>query len=266
MNDFEIHFVQAGQGPHLVLLHGIGASVYCWRHIFAPLTDHFTVTALDLPGFGRSSKLSHADYGLDAQARRVLDFLESLNIDQSYLVGSSMGGAIALWLAKMHPDKFKKVATISPAIHHRVVPMTFSRLSVLAPVAKHSVNKFMIKKFMQRVVANPTNISDEAVLRNFEPYQNNPDAIATFLKATDLLGDHRLPEELVTLNRENVELLFLWGAKDRMTPVSQLSDLKPYFSQAQYRVHPTGGHHLMEDNPEWVVESLIQFFNSKQNL
>ncbi|MEZ4873623.1 MAG: alpha/beta fold hydrolase [Bdellovibrionales bacterium] len=81
-------------------MHGLGASVYIWRFIFKPLAKYFRVTALDLPGFGRSSK-PIADYGLDAQSDRLLTALDRLDIKTAHFVGSSMGGALSLWLAKI---------------------------------------------------------------------------------------------------------------------------------------------------------------------
>src|SRR5689334_15561788 len=70
----KVHYVQAGTGKDLVLLHGIGASVFIWRFLFPLLQDRYRVTAVDLPGFGRSAKSSSRDYGLDSQAAIVARF------------------------------------------------------------------------------------------------------------------------------------------------------------------------------------------------
>src|SRR5262245_10719982 len=74
INGRTIHYIQTGTGPHLVLIHGIAASLYIWRFMIPQLAKHYTVTALDLPGFGFSSKHPDHDYGLDQQVENVAEF------------------------------------------------------------------------------------------------------------------------------------------------------------------------------------------------
>ena len=121
--DFEINYVDEGSGPTLLLLHGIGASLYIWRFLYKPLSQNYRVIALDLPGFGKSSKIVNQDYGLEAQCERVLLFLKKLNVSNTYIVGSSMGGAISLWLSLKHPNVFKKNMVISPATNKKLLKL-----------------------------------------------------------------------------------------------------------------------------------------------
>ena len=87
-----IHYLEAGTGPNLVLIHGLGASVFCWRLLIPLLAKKFRVIALDLSGFGLSDKRLDLEYGLDAQTARVEEFLASIKVDKFDVVGSSMGG------------------------------------------------------------------------------------------------------------------------------------------------------------------------------
>ena len=95
-----VNYLQAGEGPPVVLLHGIGldAANVSWRHTIPALAGHRTVYALDLPGHGDSDKPRTrytTDYFVD-----VLDaFLSDLGLDSAPLVGVSMGGAVALGYA-----------------------------------------------------------------------------------------------------------------------------------------------------------------------
>src|SRR6478609_6537136 len=65
----------SGRGPNLILIHGIGANLYCWSHLIPLLTPHYKVWAIDLPGFGASSKSTHEHYGLDDQVERLEQFM-----------------------------------------------------------------------------------------------------------------------------------------------------------------------------------------------
>jgi len=82
----------AGQGPDLVLLHGLGASSFSWRHNRAPLSRHFRVITPDLPGHGRSPAPLDADYRAEALVRGVIDFLDWQGLDTVALGGNSLGG------------------------------------------------------------------------------------------------------------------------------------------------------------------------------
>src|ERR1035437_1424161 len=89
IKDFTIHYSVQGQGPPVLLIHGLGASLHCWTELAPLLAAKHKVIALDLPGFGNSSKLTNHKYGLDEQADRIAAFLDALQIDECFLVGHS---------------------------------------------------------------------------------------------------------------------------------------------------------------------------------
>ena len=104
----KIHYILEGRGPMIFLVHGIGANIYCWRYLVAKLARNFTVCAVDLPGFGQSGKPKKG-YTVQLQAQRLLALLAHLKIKSSYLVGSSMGGAIVCEMVIQQPELFPKI-------------------------------------------------------------------------------------------------------------------------------------------------------------
>lgn len=98
-------YYEAGKGPTIVLLHGYGSDRNVWLKVAKPLAKNFHLIIPDLPGWGDSTRIAGADYGIPAQAGRLAAFLHTLGIRHEMLVGNSMGGAIAGYYASEHPDR-----------------------------------------------------------------------------------------------------------------------------------------------------------------
>lgn len=255
-NGERIHYVQAGTGPHLVFLHGIGASLFVWRFLIPFFTDRYTVTAIDLPGFGRSHKNTRADYGLDAQRTRLLEILDALGIETCALVGSSMGGAIALWMAHADPRRFPRVAVLAPATNPTVIPLRTSRLLGYAPYAHRVVNRHTMRWIYSQVVARRDLVVHETIDAYLEPFLDEGVSARSFLSALRLLGDRRMPECFAGLTSD---VLIIGGARDRLVQSRSLLRLQEILPHAKSVIHPTAGHHMMEDDPQWTAEQLLAF-------
>ena len=123
----------AGPGPDLVLLHGLGASSFSWRHNRAQLARHFRVITPDLPGHGRSPAPLNADYRTEALVRGVLDLLDWHGLETVALGGNSLGGGLSLLLAREQPERVSALVLLAPAAALTRVPYAFwpLRLPVL---------------------------------------------------------------------------------------------------------------------------------------
>ena len=92
----------------IILVHGLQDEADTWRHLFQPLMQRYRVLALDLPGFGRSDK-AHRNYTPLFFADTLLQFMDALKIGHATLVGNSLGGMIAEWVALMHPARVSRL-------------------------------------------------------------------------------------------------------------------------------------------------------------
>ena len=255
-----LHYVQAGEGPDLVLIHGIGASLFIWRFLFPLLQTRYRVTALDLAGFGKSGKDVKRDYGLDAQADLFADFLSQIGIREAWLVGSSMGGAIALWAAKKNPRRFPKLAVLAPATNSSLVPANVKHFAGAAPFFRKALNRRTMKIILSRVVSRHELITDEAVDAYLEPFLDQGESLRVFWSALNLLSDKRLPRDLKDLSAKT---LIIYGERDLMVPRKSMNELKELLPNSQLLVHREGGHHLMEDEPTWLAHELTKFFSAR---
>ncbi|MES2855644.1 MAG: alpha/beta hydrolase [Bdellovibrionota bacterium] len=254
-----IHYVQAGEGTDVVLLHGIGASVFIWRFLFPILQVRHRVTAFDFPGFGQSCKEPGRDYGLDAQATLIAKALESMGIEKPFLVGSSMGGAIALWMAKLWPDRFLKIAVLGPATDPTFIPPQLKIFAPTAPWFRFGLHRDLMKLLLGYVVSRREFITDDVVERYLEPFKDKGLGLRAFVASTAVLSDRRLPGSLRDLA---ADVLVIWGARDFMVKRWSIKKLMRTLPKAALVEHPTGGHHIMEDEPAWIAKQLEIFFAS----
>jgi abhydrolase domain-containing protein 6 len=257
VNGAKIHYVQAGEGTDVILLHGIGASVFIWRFLFPILQQRHRVTAFDLPGFGQSSKEPHRNYGLDSQAQSIRAAMDQLGIGEAKLVGSSMGGAISLWMAKLWPDRFSQVAVLGPATDSLMIPPQLQMLAPAAPYARFGLHRDLMKLLLGYVVSRREFITDDVVEQYLAPFKDRGEGLRAFVAATAALSDRRLPRELHDLK---AEVLVVWGQRDFMVKRWSIRKLMRTLPHATLIEHPTGGHHIMEDEPAWIAKQLEVFF------
>jgi pimeloyl-ACP methyl ester carboxylesterase len=110
----ELAHARQGAGPPLVLIHALGSSRAAWDPVVDRLAEQFDVIAVDLPGFGRSAPLPPGDEPHPARlAAAVGDLLDELQIDRPHVAGNSLGGWIALELARIRP--VSSLALLAPA-------------------------------------------------------------------------------------------------------------------------------------------------------
>jgi 2-hydroxy-6-oxonona-2,4-dienedioate hydrolase len=105
---FKLHYLEAGKGAPVVLLHGLGGDGSRWQPNIAPLAKDFHVFALDQIGFGQSDK-PLANYHTGMLAEFLVDFLKAVGLPRASLVGNSMGASVALYTAVNYPDKVDRI-------------------------------------------------------------------------------------------------------------------------------------------------------------
>ncbi|ROL74843.1 alpha/beta fold hydrolase [Pseudomonas vranovensis] len=106
---------EAGHGPAIVLLHGIGSGAACWLQVALQLSQHARVIAWDAPGYGDSSPLANPAPQAADYARRLQQLLDALHIDDCLLVGHSLGALSAAALTQQQPQRVRRLVLISPA-------------------------------------------------------------------------------------------------------------------------------------------------------
>jgi pimeloyl-ACP methyl ester carboxylesterase len=134
-----IHYVEAGRGPTLLMIHGLGGQGRNFTHsIVDLLKDDFHVVVMDRPGSGHSTRHVGAPAHIRAHAKTVADFIRTLGLKKPVVVGHSLGGAIALALAVDHPELVGALALVAPLtqLEHEP-PAPFAPLMIQSPLRRH---------------------------------------------------------------------------------------------------------------------------------
>ncbi len=138
LHGHRVAYLTAGEGPPLVLIHGITSSSRTWRSVVPLLAEHYTVIAPDLLGHGESAK-PRGDYSLGAYASGVRDLVVALGHDRATIVGHSLGGGIAMQFAYQFPERTERLGLVASgglgrAVHLALRAATLPGAELVLPV------------------------------------------------------------------------------------------------------------------------------------
>lgn len=132
VGDARIHYLEKGDGPTLLLIHGLGASMRVFTHsMLERLAGEFRVVLMERPGSGESTRVPSACARVRSQAETVSEFIRVMGLERPMLVGHSLGGAVALAVALNHPEQVRGLALIAPLANvQETVPPIFRKLLI----------------------------------------------------------------------------------------------------------------------------------------
>ncbi len=246
-------FTRHGTGAPLVLLHGIGSSRDAWEPVLATLADQFDVIAVDLPGFGGSPQLpSGGEPTPAALAASVADFLDTIEAADPHVAGNSLGGWVALELAKIRP--VTSLTLLSPAGLWRDRTPIYCRVSLrasrwLARNATGLLGRLMRFRLGRLLVLGQT---------HGRPTQLAPE-YARAVISTMAAGPGFEPTLNATTNRRyrgpsaDVSVTLAFGSRDRLLHKHQSRHVEELPPNTQLEALPRCGHVPMADDPVAVA-------------
>ena len=244
--------------PLVILIHGLGANLNCWRRMIPLLKDHFQVLAFDLPGFGLTPNPDHF-FGNhpDQLTDLVITLLDKLQLKQpAYLVGNSLGGLISLFLMERYQNQFSKALLINPALSRKLVKLKLYKFLWMAGPVARVLNQGSLAWLYARTLAKPQDLEPEVVEHLAKNYVRNPAGIQSFARYVRLIQDQGVPEV------DYSNCLFLFSGGDRVVTTPHQERIHRFFPKAKTLFHPSGGHQFQEDEPQWLNEQVKSFFLS----
>jgi pimeloyl-ACP methyl ester carboxylesterase len=254
-----------GSGPDMLLLHGLGGTKASFFDTAAALSHRYTVHALDLPGFGGSSKPATAPYGARYAARAVIGAMDALAIERAHIVGNSMGGRVAIEVGLTRPDRVGAVALLSPAVAfikrdwHWLVRFSRPELGMLP----HSFGRDRVERtfwalFADRDLVDPS--MADIVVDEFERIYRSPGARLAFLSSARSIYLESPAKFYPRLASLQPPALFVWASHDRLIPERFRHHVERWLPSAEHVVLEGCGHVPQVEAPKRTNGLLERFF------
>lgn len=276
VGDVRLHWVEAGEGPLVVLLHGFPELWLAWRRQLPALAAAgFRAVAPDLRGYNLSEKPKGvATYRMEKLADDVAKLVRHLGHERTFLVGHDWGGVIAWCVPSLHPGLVERLAILN-APH----PVLMKRkLATLAQARRSSYIFFFqlpwlpersltrrragfLKMMLRRDPATPGAFSPEEIEAYREAFLQPGAATATvnYYRAAFRSG---MRVSGLRRSLDGVPTLVLWGEGDRYLGTELLDGLGAFVPDLKVVRIPGASHWLPSDAPERVNAELVSFFRS----
>jgi len=232
--------------PPLILIHGAGGFHLSWPPHIRRLHER-TVYALDLNGHGKS--FGNGRTTVDEHMRDVINFMDALGLQSTCLAGHSLGGAIAIAMAVLHPQRVDGLVLVSTGAKLRVAQALLDAASQTETFLQ-AVEMVIENSFSIHVDLRVKELTKQRMLLT------HPQALHA-----DLLACHSF-NMLSSLPDISAPTLILCGSEDAMTPPKYSQTLRDQIPGARLELLPNAGHMLMLEKPDAVRELMEGFLRS----
>lgn len=259
IDGLKLHYLEAGTGPPLLLLHGWPTSAQLWRDVIPTLAKSRRVLALDLPGFGDSDK-PDASYSFRFYERLLDGFLAALGVEETGLAVHDLGGPIGLFWAVNRPERVTELAILNTL----VFPETSWAVKafVVAAMTPGLRNLLTSQWGVRKAISIGMNRRDRFSKSRADIYArvySEPSARRALAKAGCGLHPTGLADLSAALDRLNVPTALIYGRHDRILPNvgKTMNRLKIQWPHAT--LSPLdAGHFLQEDVPDMVAVEMAK--------
>lgn len=262
---YRIAYLDAGQGPPVVLVHGFGGSMWQWEYQQAALSAAHRVITPDLLGSGLSDKPDLA-YTPAELVEFFRGFMEALGIPRATLVGNSMGGGLVIGMALAHPERVDRLILISglpDGVREKLASPMFrravdSRIPVwIVNLGNWFAGRGLTRTVLSEIVHDPDLLTPAVIERSYRN-RKRPGTIPPILA---LMRNLPLWEEGFAkhLGEISSPTLIVWGAEDRLFPPKVGQDLHAVLPNSTFALIPEAGHIPQWERPETVNPILLKF-------
>lgn len=253
----------AGDGPSLLLLHGLLGTADAWGAATQRLAASSTVFAPDALGIGGSDRVPGLDVSLTATADRLVRLMDARRLERVDVVGTSHGGSVALMLAARHPDRVRSLVLHAPANPYSDIADPLIRFY------KSALGRW----FASRIPTVPAGVQSLALGRMYgDATRIRSGSLECYIRSLRIPGTveyvlsildrwHQDMAELASVlpRLRKVPALLLWGDRDRAVSLRSADRLRSHFDQASLIVIPGAGHLPHEEVPAAFATAIQSF-------
>lgn len=255
--------VEAGEGPPVVLLHGLGGTKLSFLPTIAALGDRFRMVALDMPGFGDSDK-PLGSYDPPFMARRIIAALDELGLERTNLLGHSLGGRIALEVGFEAPERIDRLVLMTPSLAWLRERRWASWLRLVRPELGllQPAPRAVVDPVIRRIIPGAHRDGWAAVAADefLRGYTTPRGRVAFYAAARNIyLEDpERFWSRLCELQPRS---LFLWGRRDPLVPAAFMRHVEKALPRARH-VELECGHIPQIEAPARAHRAIGEFLSS----
>ena len=262
----------AGDGPPVVLIHGMVNSSKHWEEVALRLADRYTVVAPDLLGHGDSAAV-RGDYSLGAHASSIRDLLTTIGIERATVVGHSLGGGIAMQFFYQFPQRVERLALISSGgLGHEVSPMLRGAALPGAATGIWLVANRRVRAALDRAGermrarGSRRGVYLQAVARAMKPLQDaaaRQAFVQTLRSVIDVRGQHVSAIDRLYLLGE-LPTLIVWGGRDNTIPMAHGLAAHELIPNSRFVTLPKAAHFPNLEDPQGLADALLDWLDNTE--
>ena len=262
----QVHYIDEGQGPVFLLLHGNPTWSFLYRHIVRGLRDRFRCIALDYPGFGLSSAPAGYGYTVAEHARVVEGFVEQLDLRDVTLMVQDWGGPIGFWVATRHPERFRAFVIGNtwawPISGDRATEWFSKALGSSVPGGLLVKRADVFTNVFMRGGIKRKKLSPDERFMYKRPHPTPESRAPVHVMPREILAARDLLTEVEDgLGRvADKPALIVWGDKDQAFRESQRLRWERTFPNHRTEILRGASHYIQEDAPDEIVAAIKQWW------
>jgi pimeloyl-ACP methyl ester carboxylesterase len=261
----ELHYEAYGQGKPVIFLHGLGGTLYTWRHLVGPMAPHYRLILFDLKGAGKSPKPFDDKYSMFDQAELIYRFIRQNDMRDVTLVGHSFGGGVALLVAlklsQQNPLRLSQLILIDTVSYPQKLPgvVRMIRMPLVGWLGLYLIpDKTKVRNMMESMYYDDSKINPADVEAYAAPLALPGAKYALRQTARQIIPDN-IDEIIGTYPRIKVPTLIIWGREDKIIPLENGIRLHHAINASQLAVIERCGHDPPDERPKELMEVIREF-------
>lgn len=254
-------YQRRGCGETILLVHGITTYSFIWRRLFPDFSSRYDVIAIDLLGCGHSDMPLDESYSIKWHAELLFDFICQLRVERFHFVGHDIGGGIGQIFAVRYLEHLYDLTLINTVAYDYwpVQPIIAARTPVIRQLVMASLDLGAFRQIVRRGTYHKERVDDELMDLFWVPMRTGAGRKA-FLHFARSLDPQHLMEIEADLRVLNLPVLIIRGDADLYLSAAIAERLHSEIPNSRLIHIPTAGHFIQEDEPEQLVDTIIQFF------
>ena len=260
----KIHYIEKGDGKPVILIHGFLYSTVMWKKSIDAFASKFKTYAIDLWGWGYSERLNSTDYSFPLYAQQILQFMDALNIRKASLVGQSMGGGIAIYLAAHYPERVDKLVLVDPA----AIPYPVTTIGRIyqQPFIGEFLNAIPGDALMENNIKtiwfyDGNKVGKEYLQEVIQPLRIQGTSEGLMYILRNVLKPPYVEKEVNMLAQIHKPILIVHGREDKAVPLDRSEKLSQRWKESKLVVFEKAGHSPHEEHPEEFNRIAIDFLS-----